>query len=968
MKKTTVLFILFLLFSLFKPSFASAQNKLGINIAIRYDEFDKAAQMVGPGGWIVILASPGNADGLKTILTSHPEVNIIIRGHCPSDPLGPNIEENKKFALSWTATLGTMETAGRKIFFMPWNEPNMTRECQGIGNDFDANNTQCAPYVTQYINDLKRYLSEAGLLGTKIELLSPMINQHHANYRDFISALGGRAFFQQFYGVSMNLYDNESCGTPLCNSEAFRNAGKFNETLNEVGLGGMKIFAVETGLVNPQGAISDYPDFSDQSMNNLISQAYPLWQSAGNFIMFSPLSYNPETNDPSWIYGGATEKFYKSHKPSSGSAVQGYSPPSFLQWRNSQGLTVCPNSSTTYVLPGGHCEPCGGGGSVLQTCKPVPGSGFGNEYSEKNYDLREKATYSRDDEACLLADIQGILDINNLQIPLVKQMNQYYLGVENGQGLFSGQKQQEMGVLRLLLPKEQQDEIKKKFLEEIISRGVNSKYANFKVNGLNPNQIKIKFQEISIKKPSDRNEYDKGFLKNVWAKLPLFANEESEGEILFERTPGDPELSRVKTSVPEVYRLNKATELLARIIVPGFEKNVLSANVSQANDTKNNVLQAQDAQDYCVLTIGGITENTKKSLGGEGEKVCTTLEENIFNKTRGFQNDAQEGCQLLQGCNMENPKDRCCGYHGKCVDSEGDGVYSCSETCPGGENGYCIGPNGINSLRNCCVPERPLKTKEFEDSKLGILNKVPFLAKIEENTIGPKGLFKIFVSKADIPAVQTAFEDVAGKSESSVNLREPTITVKKGKNLFFGVNTQEEKINMLFYKLGTFLNVKNLVAGKILNPQRTQGTNDSSFSLLDYEIDHRNNEVAVSNETKLRIINQVLNSWPNSKIESSWDLVYNQVRNDGWNPAFVLALWIEESGASGVDAYDLGCLSGERNNIGSQLGCLFSRPYKNDNFANFMCMYSEGKLSPCSFEINPNFPGNLKSWYDKLIE
>ena len=27
-------------------------------------------------------------------------------------------------------------------------------------------------------------------------------------------------------------------------------------------------------------------------------------------------------------------------------------------------------------------------------------------------------------------------------------------------------------------------------------------------------------------------------------------------------------------------------------------------------------------------------------------------------------------------------------------------------------------------------------------------------------------------------------------------------------------------------------------------------------------------------------------------------------------PAFVIALWIEESGASGVDAYDLGCLGG----------------------------------------------------------
>jgi len=116
------------------------------------------------------------------------------------------------------------------------------------------------------------------------------------------------------------------------------------------------------------------------------------------------------------------------------------------------------------------------------------------------------------------------------------------------------------------------------------------------------------------------------------------------------------------------------------------------------------------------------------------------------------------------------------------------------------------------------------------------------------------------------------------------------------------------------------------------------------------------------------VIEQVRSYWKNSKIGEKWDFVYNQAIAKGWNPAFVIALWIEESGASGVDAYDLGCLGAPANNLEKQLDCLFSLPYADSSFEEFMCNYSEGESAPCVFKLNPNFPKNLEFWYQQLTK
>lgn len=145
----------------------------------------------------------------------------------------------------------------------------------------------------------------------------------------------------------------------------------------------------------------------------------------------------------------------------------------------------------------------------------------------------------------------------------------------------------------------------------------------------------------------------------------------------------------------------------------------------------------------------------------------------------------------------------------------------------------------------------------------------------------------------------------------------------------------------------------------------------SGLNSLGYNIPFRDTTVRVKNPDDIK--NQVRASWPNAQLQN-WDTIVNQSIANGWNPAFVLTLWIEESGAQGVVRYDdaIGCQPSQpTTDINISLSCLFrSFPidrYPNNKFADFMCMYSESKLSPCQFITNPNFPKGIKDWYSRLV-
>lgn len=437
MKK--VLFSLLIPISVFLlgPKAVFAQNKLGVNIAARRDEFDQAAKLVGAGGWVVVMASPGDAAELNKILATHSEVNIILRGHCPSDPLGPDNEVNRKFALTWAATLGAIDTAGRRIYFMPWNEPNMTRECGGAGDDFDATNTECAPYVVEYVRNLRRYFNDAGLLDKKVALISPMVNQHHANYAAFIHALGGRSFFGQFSGVTMNLYNNENCAEARCHAD------RYHEVLASVGLDGLSVFAAELGVIAPSGScgagVSDCPVFEDFRMRELIESSYPTWRGDSDFVMFSPLSYNPEVNASSWIWGSSTADFYAAQPKGGGPPSDGgFGLGGFLDWRDNQGVSECTGMTGTFAPSPDFCVACG---AAIYGCQiPLTRDLYNQCPKEDTLKQRDSWHGFWSDLFSGLKKLLGFNDtfsVSKLTVPIEGQLEYLFGGYPAGGGEFA---------------------------------------------------------------------------------------------------------------------------------------------------------------------------------------------------------------------------------------------------------------------------------------------------------------------------------------------------------------------------------------------------------------------------------------------------------------------------------------------------------------------------------------------------
>lgn len=128
------------------------------------------------------------------------------------------------------------------------------------------------------------------------------------------------------------------------------------------------------------------------------------------------------------------------------------------------------------------------------------------------------------------------------------------------------------------------------------------------------------------------------------------------------------------------------------------------------------------------------------------------------------------------------------------------------------------------------------------------------------------------------------------------------------------------------------------------------------------EIPHTATGTVISEYRKQQIINFVKRRWPNSLIDTQFDYVASTAAAYGYNPAFMIALWVEESGASGVPAWDFGCTKAPKNNIPAGLSCMNGLSYKSAPWQEFSCRFSEGHY-PCNYTINPNFPGNITRWY-----
>lgn len=121
-------------------------------------------------------------------------------------------------------------------------------------------------------------------------------------------------------------------------------------------------------------------------------------------------------------------------------------------------------------------------------------------------------------------------------------------------------------------------------------------------------------------------------------------------------------------------------------------------------------------------------------------------------------------------------------------------------------------------------------------------------------------------------------------------------------------------------------------------------------------------------------------------IKNNWQTIQDISTTYGWNPLFIIALWIEESGAGATAnaGWHLGCLYGWKQdgtavsmpkiNIGGticdQMACLFSHPSQDPaNFARFMCSYNTTAIQNGQCPSYPNwaFADQIYMVYQRLL-
>jgi len=288
--------------------------------------------------------------------------------------------------------------------------------------------------------------------------------------------------------------------------------------------------------------------------------------------------------------------------------------------------------------------------------------------------------------------------------------------------------------------------------------------------------------------------------------------------------------------------------------------------------------------------------------------------------------------------------------------------------------------------------------------KVKVSLRIPYLENIWEDTAEDKwGVFNIFK-----PAAFPAFPDNDALSKIRYTQKTPQGLEEwiDWATSPFGLTPSEGK---LYYPyLGGIHQTKKCISEHFLLPPELQSEvnycdfwdeflqsqpsyipeQEDSFKTdpgdqLDL-MDCQNADFNISDQAKANAIVKANQSWPGNLLEEYWEGVATESKAHGWNPACVIALWIEESGASGLIAsgrakYSLGCESATSSdpatNLSQSLECFFSRQ-EHEYYRDFTpgsrewwLVYAKGPGNNDVFDgPQANFPTNLFYWYQRLTE
>lgn len=968
LSKIFIGFLLSIFFVFTHIGSAFAITKGGINVADHLNEIPQAAAKMGEEGWIYTMACPGDAATILESASSHPNMNLMIRGHYPDNPLTPEL------AKAWVAALGMVpdDKFPNVIYFMPANEPN---------HPAGTPDATPAPTIVAYIKELRKALDDSGV-GTRVKLLSPMLdvfyfwNAVHAtpsiNYAQELQAAYGQGdFFSQFDGISVNLYADYINGAPnpaAAEIQKGRGYKEFIQTYYGNAAANKPIYAAETGVIKrPSDSIryrENIPEllhFYGQWVRQNDSNN---WQEDDRFKMFSIFSYDPHGNKTPWIYnsdGGVVAKMKEIQKGSGPTRVNGFNRGQFDAWKASAGI-----DESSFIN-------CGKGG-VYQTMNA--------DY----YDTKEEGQVYR------LKIKEVPVGVNELTVRLS-------LDGEANVTTIGDQKDSELDHADPLWDKTYT--VLKRSIERLKPQKFEPLTEQLPVPTLAQDTFArvCKVEARAIKKLPDRDSGGSS------CGMP---GEYCSDTIKEACSVGG------KPGTKECRHDGSCTQNL-RCDLSGAGRDCTECFVEESEDLTNNI------------TINFDIEGKLEQIPGDtygGSATTGRVLQSFIVHNQGIEENKPYQIVTPAPINPEVAMERAAN-----CSQEDFEFLEYAVDVPTTEKTISIGGNDLNVIdrassifrgwigsifgdwmfRDVTVVfkwrgYKPLAKKQNEfltDDATGTV--MPFLPLSQQKVEIDHGETNAALRASVAGGYEVTLEPVY-PSQSSAHIqgdasiqanapgpvripdplgeRETVLPNRMFCGMLpykiLGIRTCNDGVALpgLLGERPSF-GIPGVVPSPVVRPSQPPG------GVLACTIDYTNPAIVVADPES--VITQLLSytQWYRGRtreereqqLRSDWNKITARATSDPnypWSPAFLLALWIEESGASGVRAWDMGCTAVPQNNLDAQLRCVAglrsTSPYNQHNppsYEQFMCYFSEGHY-PCNFSGNPHFVNNFTSWFNRL--
>ncbi len=174
--------------------------------------------------------------------------------------------------------------------------------------------------------------------------------------------------------------------------------------------------------------------------------------------------------------------------------------------------------------------------------------------------------------------------------------------------------------------------------------------------------------------------------------------------------------------------------------------------------------------------------------------------------------------------------------------------------------------------------------------------------------------------------------------------------------------------------------------GITLTPEKYNGFGSANDGTLGFSIPMHNTKCTIQNvEAVANFAAQWIKGRPEESQAKENVLTYYKTIEEwavkmGWNPSYLVALWIEETAAGAIGGQPMGCTFdvakgvgvGTNSTVCEQLLCIYDYPVRNSTY-DLLCSYAAGGVGCTTFALdfgkndNRCFPSNIRGSYQEVV-